>query len=159
VWIWNKSNYFCNSLYFLLKFVKFSGGISQVLFQILSRCVTVVIVIGYCTVLGENDTMFHQSWVFLMQGRSHVIMQKCHVICIINGDMRWHSMVRHKSLTGDEHHDMYHFHIIQTVLCYLLPWWDGEMLLSTSWLQFRLNKCIHASHWMSKCTSLHFLML
>jgi len=47
--------------------------------------------------------MFKQFWLFTANSQPHLILQECAVIMSINCCNNWHRMVKHESISAEEH--------------------------------------------------------
>ena len=65
-------------------------------------------------VVKQNDTMLKQLWLCTVKNQTHLILQECTVILAIDHCTNWHWMVKHKSVSAEEH-DMHDSQ--STLLC------------------------------------------
>jgi len=91
------------------------------------------------TVLEQNDTMLKQFWFFKAKSRPHLIPQECTLKVVAVYCTNWYGMVKHKSISNEEH-DVHDFHSTLTVLCNFLPQWHLDMKFSILSFQLRVER-------------------
>jgi len=94
----------------------FQHLLAAVLYQILHTAM----VMRYCIVLEQNDTMLKQFWLFTANSWPHLILHKCAVIMAIDHCTSWHGMVERKSISAEEH-GVHDFQSTLLVPCNFLP--------------------------------------
>jgi len=102
---------------------------------ILHQILHIMMAMRCCIVLEQNDTMLKQFWLFMVKSWHHLILLECTVIMAIDGHTDCHRMVKHKSISAEEH-DKHDFQRNFNVPC---NFFLGEVGACYSALSFQLR--------------------